>query len=462
MEGLHSKWGIKMRKVGQVLVLMVLFFFFLSSCFSGRGKQVEEVGLKSPYPSPTVRGKKVPPYRYGEDPTIRLAKRKYIPPSVWDVAGSPNLAKERIYFKKAIERDPKNPEPLYFLAFNYLEDRKLQDSAKTFEKVLTLNPPLKYHRLALENLALVYMQMEKYRKAMEVAKRGLKYYPNNPRLIYIVGQVYLHGQKDPQKAMDVYRKAISDGIKSPHIYTGLADVLAEEGREDEAIPLLERCIREFRGYPNASLLLADIYLEKGKPFKSIDLIRGVIEVSPSFNDAFRLLSEVYIYCGKYSEAEKAIKKAISFRPDEICEFKNILAKIYILQGEYDKALQVLKEVLSKANTKEDKDLAQVEMALAYFKKGEVKKSLQILQKSSESPLREYVYSLIYWQRKEYRRALKTMEEVSRETAMPRFLVYQQMAQIGKDMGDEKVYQKYIKKAMEEKKKCNIEPIPLPL
>jgi len=133
-----------------LLLPLVSILLLFSACASGKKSPPPLLQTSSPLVSHTSdtlpHPRKIAPYRYGEDPSIREAKHKYIPREVWDVAGSPDLAKERVYLNKAIKKDPSNYEPLYFLGFNYLEARMLNESAEAFEKVLKLKPD---HPLAL-------------------------------------------------------------------------------------------------------------------------------------------------------------------------------------------------------------------------------------------------------------------------------------------------------------------------
>jgi tetratricopeptide (TPR) repeat protein len=368
------------------------------------------------------------------------AKRKYIPREIWDVAGSPDLAKERIHLNEAVKKDPSNYEPLYFLGFNYLEARMLNESAETFEKVLKLKPD---HPLALENLALAYFQNHRYDKALAVSERGLKLYPQNPRLIYLLGQCYLSGENNPGKAEKLYTEAISKGIKSPHIYTGLAEVYIENkgDKKDQAYKILDKCIDEFPGYPNASALLSELCMERGDAEKAVSLLKKVIEITPAFTDARRLLGEIYIETADYKSAEETLKIALNQRPDNINEIKNRLGEVYVNTGQTEKAREMLNQVINFRGEDPDgsENLAQayLMLALADLTEGKTSSAQQNIKKAEkeehEPAALTIAQSRLLTQQGEYDKAASLLQNLSQQTdeanSIPTYRIYLEMAKI---------------------------------
>ena len=460
--------GICLLKKAYLFTSLLIITYLLLGFTSCGGKYQtiprEKNGVtykKSPSPTLShgvkVKGVKKPPVRYGEDPSIRKAKRKYLPREVWDVAGSPDLSRERVYFEKAIRENPSNPEPIYFLGFNYFEARMLKKSAETFERVLKLKPD---HELALENLTLVYFQDHRYKEAEETTRKGLKYYPDNPRLIYMLGQCFLSGDKDSGKAVEVYRNALRRGIKSPHIYTGLAEVYIEENGEgsSKARKLLEQCVKEYPGYPNALMLLAEIYLENGDAGKAISLLRKLIETVPSFNDAKRLLGEVYIETGNYKKAEGILLLSLEHRPDNVNEIRNLLGEAYIEQGEFVKARKILDKITNKGNSDPDyrENLVKAYLQLALVDIGEKKLDLAedfIEKAAKEKPDKRffnYVKSHLLTARGDFKGAERLLQDVLEEdegdSPLPLYRIYFAIALIREASGDNNGVEEFLKKS----------------
>ena len=373
------------------------------------------------------------------------------------MAGSPDLAKERVYLNEAIKKDPSNYEPVYFLGFNYLEARMLNESAEAFEKVLKLKPD---HPLALENLALAYFQNRQFQKAFAVTERGLKLYPGNPRLIYLQGQCFLSDGNDPEKAEKLYTDALNNGVKSPHIYTGLAEVYLEQenGKKAEAFKLLQKCVGEYPGYPNASTLLAELYMERGDSAKAVSLLRQVMETTPAFTDARRLLGEIYIETADYKSAENILKMALNQRPDNINEIKNGLGEVYINMGQVEKARETLGQVINykgeDPDYSENQAQAYLQLARADLLEGKTASAQENIKKAEKGKYDPAILALIqsrlFTQQGKYDEAsnlIKTLlEEDGEENSLPPYKIYLEMAKIEAVRGNKSKAADFLKTA----------------
>lgn len=446
--------------ISRLFLIPLIFLLLFSACAPPKSSPPPLPQTSPPLASDTLHHpRKIAPYRYGEDPSIMKAKRKYIPREIWDVAGSPDLAKERIHLNEAVKKDPSNYEPLYFLGFNYLEARMLNESAETFEKVLKLKPD---HPLALENLALAYFQNHLYDKALAVSKRGLKLYPGNPRLIYLQGQCYLSGENNPEKAEKIYTEAVSKGIKSPHIYTGLAEVYMEHGEDqkDQAYRILDKCIDEFPGYPNASALLAELCMERGDAEKAVSLLRQVIEITPAFTDARRLLGEIYIETAHYKSAEETLTAALNQRPDNINEIKNRLGEVYVNTEQTEKAREILRQVINFRGEDPDRseNLAQAYLMLAMAdltegKTSSARQNIGNAEKEKYDPATlTLLQSRLLTQQGEYDKAASLLQNFSQQTdeenSLPPYKIYLEMAKIEAHRGNKPKAAVFLKTAFE--------------
>lgn len=290
---------------------------------------------------------KVPPNRYGEDREIMVRKRKYIPREVWDVAGSPSLERERYYFKKALEKDPDNPELLYFLGFNFMEGHIYDRAVVYFKRALKLEPG---HKLARENLVFSCLQMSDYKSAGEEAAEGLKRYPLDPRLLYFQALVELYGKKNPGKALELLEKASLKNIRDPRLYQGIAQVYFETGKPGQGIALLERSVGEFPDYPDSHVLLAEKYRdERGEIKKAVNLLEKIIRAVPSHDDSYVLLGDIHLETGNFPGAEKYYMQALKKRPESPGEIYIQLGKTYLEMKKPSDAARWFQKVLETGN-----------------------------------------------------------------------------------------------------------------
>lgn len=400
-----------------------------------------------PSPSPATAPRpgmpaKSPPRRYGEDEKIRSAKRKYVPREVWDVAGTPDQQKERHYLTLAAQREPGNPEPVFFLGFNYMEARMLPQAEEAFKKALSLDPG---HALAAESLAMLYLQQEEYDKAAKAAARGLERHRDNPRLIRILGESHLYGREGRQKAESLFRSARKRGIKSPFILAGLAQ--AAPGKE-EAESLLRECIRDYPAYGEAYLLLAEIKKDRGEYGEAESLLKAAAAQDPTLNEAYRALGEVCLEDGRFDEARQHFEKSLGlpYPPDDPDEVKLGLARASLGMGEAGEALKILREIIDGPG--ENSADARAWMAVALAAGGDAKAAGKELGGGDgSSPYRCYALGRVLAAGKSWSQAEEQMGKCLEGDTFPAFRIYLELAAIRKGAGDGPGAGKLIKEAM---------------
>lgn len=374
------------HSIVHILLIISAILFLYSGCSQKRpenkndgieAKPTISSLVKPDTPSGVAPGKKVAPDRFGEDKTIRVRKRKYLPKKIWDVPGSPNLEMERYYFRKAVEKDPKNAEAWYFLGFNYREAYMYDSAIKCFKKVIELEPDSK---LALENLSFIYIEKKKYKEALNVIETGLKHHPKNPQLLYLLSRVKLEGEKDPKGAANILEKALADGIEDPRINRGLAMAYFKMQKSEKGIQVLEESVKKFPMYPDTYLILAEKYIEtKGNDQEAIKLLNKLIELVPSYGDAYLQLGDIYIDVGDFRSAKKVYLEALRQRPENIREIYLQLGRTYMGLDDLDNARKYFENATMK-DGKQEEDFVATEAIVGLAKVNIEKKNY----KSAES------------------------------------------------------------------------------
>lgn len=103
--------------------------------------------------------------------------------------------------------------------------------AVAFEKAVELDAT--YFK-AMVNLALMYDEMQKYPKAIEVFEQASELQPENPEVWSHLGNTY-YSQRKYSKAMDLYRKALTLQPESPHALYSMGVAFADAGLFREAV-----------------------------------------------------------------------------------------------------------------------------------------------------------------------------------------------------------------------------------
>jgi tetratricopeptide (TPR) repeat protein len=152
------------------------------------------------------------------------------------------------WLEKAVEAEPKNREAWYFLGRAYYTRSRIAEARKAFLTALALDPR---DAKAENNLGLVF-----------------------------------ESQAQPDAAMDAYRKAIAWQEESLHPseqpYLNLGNLLMEQSRVGEAIPMLQKAV----------------------------------ELAPGNAICFTKLGTAFLRVGKLTDAQRNLEKAAQLAPDD--------------------------------------------------------------------------------------------------------------------------------------------------
>jgi tetratricopeptide (TPR) repeat protein len=103
-------------------------------------------------------------------------------------------------------------------------------------------------------------------------------------------------------AIDEYKSAIKEGIKSPSVFRNLAIMYYELGFLDEAIVALKEAVTLFPDSDFLSMELGIVFMAKGKLEDAKKQFMGVLQRNPGFSDAYYYLGEIFYRQQQYSMA----------------------------------------------------------------------------------------------------------------------------------------------------------------
>lgn len=153
--------------------------------------------------------------------------------------GRPELAIEQ--FRKAIKADPKNPYFHKGLGLALMQVRKHDEAVAVFRKALDLNPYFVDVRNDLGTALILGGQREEGKRELLAAFND----PTNPSQAFAavnLAQAFSE-EKNLGEAASWYRTAINRNRDFPEAYVGLADVLAAQGKHEEAIYALQAGVK---------------------------------------------------------------------------------------------------------------------------------------------------------------------------------------------------------------------------
>lgn len=134
--------------------------------------------------------------------------------------------------------------------------------------------------------------------------------------------------------------------------------------------------------------LGSIYLQQNKPKEAEGVYKLILDFAPNDAQAHFYLANVYNELKNSALCEKELVKAIELKPD-YAEALNYLGYLYV---EADKGLDQAEVWIKKAIELDPENGAYIDsLGWLYFKKGDLVKSLQLLQKAGDLMLDAVIF-----------------------------------------------------------------------
>jgi serine/threonine protein kinase/Flp pilus assembly protein TadD len=155
-------------------------------------------------------------------------------------------------FRKTIELDPKYAAPHNNLGNALLDTKQLDEGIRELRKAIELDPK---DFTAHINLGLGLVQQAKFGEAVTEYREAIRLQPDDARHYY--GLAWLLATcadpqfRDPQQAVALAKKAVQLEPQSGNNWNTLGVALYRAGQFAEAIPALERGLREQKGQNDA-------------------------------------------------------------------------------------------------------------------------------------------------------------------------------------------------------------------
>lgn len=143
------------------------------------------------------------------------------------------------------------------------------------------------------------------------------------------------GLKEPVKEPPRY--GVSQGIEDPRL--NLARRLLEEGKAEEALPVLEEGLKgpASKDISELKILSAQALLQLSKPDEARARLEDCLKETPSSRQAILLMGKTLTLLGRYVPAEEFLKKALVLSPhSEKAHY--YLGELYEKTGRKDQAL----------------------------------------------------------------------------------------------------------------------------
>jgi len=213
--------------------------------------------------------------------------------------------------QKAVELDPDYAEAHYILGRIYYGSREQPEmrakALAEFERVVELDPN---HVQALQDAAELHWANRDFPRAAELFGRLRKFNPDSIQIYYLEAQA-----------------------------------LIGEGKNDEAVEVLENGLKVRNDVPEYLLLLGGLYERRQEPKKAVEIYRAGL-MHNSDQRLSRALSSALVSAGDGREAIDLLVALIPQLPEDT-DLKRDLARAYRQENRLREAAEVLKEILAQ-------------------------------------------------------------------------------------------------------------------
>jgi serine/threonine-protein kinase len=160
------------------------------------------------------------------------------------------------------------------------------------------------------------------------------------------------GERDPQRAVELFQRAIALDPTFALAHAGLANAYLElfwwkkdPHLVDEAVGSARRAVELNDRLGEVHVTLGEIYRTTGKYEVSVREYQRALEIDPKNSGALSGLAKAFAALGKPEDAEETYKRAIALKPDDWLTY-NRLGAFYVTHGRYEDAEKQHKKVIA--------------------------------------------------------------------------------------------------------------------
>jgi tetratricopeptide (TPR) repeat protein len=325
------------------------------------------------------------------------------------------------------------------------------EAIEAYKKAYSLDPK---SAVIGERLAEMYWKAQRINEAIAEAKEILKRNPDDLNSRRLLGRIYLRslGNFDsgsPQaetvgRAIEQYREIhrLDPGDTESALW--LARLYRLKNEHDKAEEVLRGILKNDPDNEAAVEQLTQLLMDEGKNEEAIALLEGITAHSPS-GATLDLLGDAYSQGHQLANAEKAYRKAMEMEPSELSHQRG-LGQTLMAEEKYEEALKVYEKLSDLMPDDPDVYLrmAQIERELHQLDKAEdnLLKARQYAPGSAEIMYNE---AMLYQAQGRFDDAIRVLSDAvtgikSQPTVLPSrrrslAILYQQLGQLYRDTGN---------------------------
>jgi tetratricopeptide (TPR) repeat protein len=323
---------------------------------------------------------------------------------------------------RAVQLDPKLKKARKELAFLLVENKSLEQAAKVCRQYLEVNGDDKDIYLILGNV-LAYTK--KLDEGIKVMKEAMAKYPDATSIQLNLGKMLIiRGDvAEGRSLVEAVAQNNPDDIRSQ---MALAQMYQKIERFDLAILLLEQMKKDFPESPLPFLALAQISLKKNQPDQAQAILAEAERAGIHDSGLFRINAIIHHRQGDSATALKYFEKAVEFAEErELQNNRMIFVDYHIFLKNYKEAQEILEQIIAEDDSKKVLKSKVVELFLAQGEFEQARTSVDSLLKENSSDARgHFLKGLMMMQDKdvvEAREQFSKAKELEPDVAENQFL-----------------------------------------
>jgi len=216
------------------------------------------------------------------------------------------------YFKMALKYNPKHTDLNYFIGICLNNIGNFQGAMESFKKLQEIDPDNIPNKL---KIAIIFFNLEMWDNAEKINRDILEKNPNYADVHFNLGLSLIHQGKASEAAQS-FQDALNINPNYINAKIKLGVAQASMGQFDDAFKNLNSIIEEHPNYADVNYLLGVIKEECSQTLEAVEHLKKAVSISPKFKNAQVKLVLFYCKLGKIDIANKQIKQALSFYPDD--------------------------------------------------------------------------------------------------------------------------------------------------
>lgn len=200
---------------------------------------------------------------------------------------------------KALELSPDMVPAKLLLARLLSVQGKFTKAIPLLTEVLRKTPEIKE---TYTILAVAYINTRQYARTITVMKRLLTVDPDALAAYYYMGAVYGTYLKQPQLALQMYRKILDHDPRNASVYNAIAQLYVDKGEMAKAIQVLNEASENGVDDVTLRLRVSALYYQSRNFAKAAEVLETVLLKAPASNKVHYYLGVVYEESGNFDKA----------------------------------------------------------------------------------------------------------------------------------------------------------------